>query len=185
MLMRITGGELKGRKIKTPPASFTRPLLSRVRKSLFDVIGEKIKGTRFLDLYAGSGAVGIEALSRGAGEAIFLEKNPRCVTVIKENLSGLSVFSHFRIYPKNVLVVLEKLLEKETFDIIFVAPPYYKEMQNQTLNIIEKMKIQGEIIIVQHSPKEKVKFCRKNLILRKQKKYGDTILTFLGGVDNV
>jgi len=66
MLMRITGGELKGRKIKTPPTSLTRPLLSRVRKSLFDVIGEKIKGTRFLDLYAGSGAVGIEALSRGA-----------------------------------------------------------------------------------------------------------------------
>jgi len=99
--------------------------------------------------------------------------------VIKENLSGLGVFSHFKIYPKNVLVVLEELLEKETFDIIFIAPPYYKEMQNQTLNIIEKMEIQGEIVIVQHSPKEKVKFCRKNLTLRKQKKYGDTILTFL------
>jgi 16S rRNA (guanine966-N2)-methyltransferase len=179
MLMRITGGELKGRKIKSPPASLARPLLSRVRKSLFDVIGEAIKGTRFLDLYAGSGAVGIEALSRGAREAIFLENNPRCVTVIKENLSSLGVFSRFRIYPRNVLVVLEDLLEKETFDIIFIAPPYYKGMQNQTLDIIEKMEIQKQTVIVQHSPKEKVNFAHKNLILRKQKKYGDTILTFL------
>ena len=177
--MRITGGELRGRKIKTPPASSTRPLLSRVRKSLFDVIREEIKGTRFLDLYAGSGAVGIEALSRGAREAIFVEKNPRCVTVIKKNLSGLGLFSRFRIYPKNVLVVLEELLEKETFDIIFIAPPYCQGMQNQTLDIIEKMEIQGHTVIVQHCPKERVNFDRKNLILRKQKKYGDTILTFL------
>ena len=183
--MRITGGELKGRKIKIPPASSARPLLSRVRKSLFDVVGRKIEGSRFLDLYAGSGAVGIEALSRGAREVIFVEKNLCCVAVIKENLSTLGLFSRFRIYPKNVLVVLERLLEKEAFDIVFIAPPYCKGMQNQTLNIIEEKEIHGQTVVVQHSPKEKVNFVRRNLCLTKQKKYGDTILTFLDGVGDV
>lgn len=179
MLMRITGGELKGRKIKTPAASSSRPLLSRVRKSLFDVLGKRIEGSSFLDLYAGSGAVGIEALSRGAREAVLVEKDPRCVLVIKENLTSVGLVSRFRIYPKNVLIVLGKLLEKETFDIIFIAPPYYRGMQNRTLDIIEKKEIHGCTVIVQHSPKEKVNFSRKNLNLRKQREYGDTILTFL------
>jgi 16S rRNA (guanine966-N2)-methyltransferase len=179
MLMRITGGELKGRKIKTPAASFSRPLLSRVRKSLFDVLGKSIEGSSFLDLYAGSGAVGIEALSRGAREAVLVEKDPRCVSLIKENLSSVGLFSQYRVYPENVLIFLGKLLKKETFDIIFVAPPYYKGMQNGTLDVIEKEEIHGCTVIVQHCPREQVNFSRKNLNLEKQREYGDTILTFL------
>ena len=177
--MRITGGELKGRKIKTPLASSSRPLLSRVRKSLFDVVGKRVEGSSFLDLYAGSGAVGIEALSRGAREAVLVEKDPRCVSLIKENLTSVGLFSQYRVYPKNVLIFLGKLLKKEAFDIIFIAPPYYKGMQNRTLDIIEKKEIHGCTVIVQHSPREKVNFSRKNLNLGKQREYGDTILTFL------
>lgn len=177
--MRISGGIIKGRKIKTKKGNSTRPLLSRIRKSLFDIIGEEIRGSKFLDLYAGSGAVGIEALSRGAKEAIFVEKDNLALRIIKENLD-LCGLSHLAIiYRKDVLKILSVLLKKERFDFIFVAPPYYKEMQNKTLRMLEEKKIKGSVVIVQHSPKEKVIFARKNMKLLKQKRYGDTILTFL------
>ncbi|MBC7189165.1 RsmD family RNA methyltransferase, partial [Candidatus Aerophobetes bacterium] len=84
--MKISSGVLKGRKIKTRKGFSTRPLLTRVRKSLFDILGDNLKGEKFLDLYAGSGAVGIEALSRGAQEAVFVEIDPQCIRIIKENL---------------------------------------------------------------------------------------------------
>lgn len=177
--MRISGGILRKRKIKTKKGDSTRPLLSRIRKSLFDIIGEEIRGSKFLDLYAGSGAVGIEALSRGAKEAIFVEKDNLALRIIKENLD-LCGLSHLSIiYEKDVLKILPVLLKKERFDFIFVAPPYYKKMQDKTLSILEKKKIEGLVVIVQHSSKEKVNFKRENMKLLKQKRYGDTILTFL------
>lgn len=177
--MNITGGTLKGRRIKTCKNVFTRPLLSRLRKSLFDIIGERIKGVNFLDLYAGSGAVGIEALSRGARKAVFVEKDALATKVIEENVVSCRLFSQSKIWRKNVLLFLPILLKKEKFDFIFIAPPYYKKMQDKTLDIIEKTEINKAIIIVQHSPHENINFTRKNIRIVKQKRYGDTILTFL------
>jgi len=177
--MRITGGKARGRRIKTPKSTFTRPLLSRVRKSLFDIIGDEIKGSSFLDLYAGSGAIGIEALSRGAKKATFVEKNLACIRIIRENLGVCGFVSQARIWQKNVLDFLPLLLEREKFDFIFVAPPYHKKLQDQTLDIIEKWDINNTTVIVQHSPREKVNLTRNNIKIIKQKKYGTTILTFL------
>jgi len=180
--MKITGGTLKGRRIKTRRDNSTRPLLSRLRKSLFDVIGEKIKDIRFLDLYAGSGAVGIEALSRGARRAVFVEKDPLSAGVIEENIASCKLFSQVKIWRKNVLTFLPILLEGEKFDFIFIAPPYYKKMQDKTLDIIEKIEINKAAVIVQHSPHENINLTRKNMSIVKQKEYGDTILTFLEGI---
>ncbi len=177
--MRITGGLLRGRKIKTRRSNSTRPLLSRLRKSLFDIIGDEIRGASFLDLYAGSGAVGIEALSRGAKRAVFIEKNVPSVKIIKENLTSSGLLSQSRIWCKDVLTFLSFLLKKEKFDFIFIAPPYYKGMQDKTLDIVEATNIEKTEFIVQHSPNENVNFTRKNMKIIKQRKYGDTILTFL------
>ncbi len=179
--MKITGGTLRGRRIKTRRGNSTRPLLSRLRKSLFDVIGERIKGLSFLDLYAGSGAVGIEALSRGARRVVFVEKDYLAARVIEDNIASHKLSSQVKIWRKNVLVFLPILLKGERFDFIFIAPPYYKKMQNKTLDIIEKIEIDKATIIVQCSPHETINFARRNMDIVKQKEHGDTILTFLEG----
>ncbi|MEA1965568.1 MAG: 16S rRNA (guanine(966)-N(2))-methyltransferase RsmD [Candidatus Aerophobetes bacterium] len=177
--MRITGGRAGGKKINSPRNSFTRALLSRIRKSLFDILGEKIKESRFLDLYAGSGAVGIEALSRGAKRVVFVEKSAACVRIIKENLFLCGFYSFSTIWQKDVLSFLPLLLEEEEFDFIFVAPPYYKNLQNRTLDILEEKDLIKTEVIVQYSPREKLNFSRKNIKVKREKRYGDTILAFL------
>ena len=181
--MRITGGILRGRKIKTRRNNSTRPLLSRLRKSLFDIVGDEIREASFLDLYAGSGAVGIEALSRGAKRLVFVEKKILSVKIIKENLTFCRLFSQSRIWCKDVLTFLSFLLKREEFDFIFIAPPYYRGMQDKTLDIVEAVNIEKTEIIVQHSPNENVNFTRKNMKIIKQRKYGNTILTFLRRAD--
>lgn len=181
-MMRITGGVLRGRKIKTRRSNSTRPLLSRLRKSLFDIIGDEIRGADFLDLYAGSGAVGIEALSRGAKRVVFVEKEPLSAKIIKENFTSSGLLSPSKIWCKDVLTFLPFLLKREKFDFIFVAPPYYRGMQDKTLDIVEAVNIDKTELIVQHSPKENVNFTRENMKIIKQRKYGDTILTFLKGI---
>jgi len=176
--MRITGGKIKGRKLKTRRGSLTRPLLSRVRKSLFDLIGDGIKRSTFLDLYAGSGAVGIEALSRGARKVVFVEKDIASIRIIRENLASCGLLSRAKIWQKDVLKFLPFLLKEERFDFIFVAPPYFKGLQNRTLDIIEGNADEA-VVIVQHSSKERVDFARGGVKIIRQRKYGDTVLTFL------
>jgi len=176
--MRLTGGVARGRPIKTPKGRAVRPLLSRIRKSLFDVIGDRIQRSHFLDLYSGSGAVGIEALSRAAERVIFVEKDTVSIHTIKENLASCNFSSRSKIWQKDVLGFLPWLLEKERFDFIFIAPPYYQGLQDRTLVIIERKDTGKSWIIVQHSPREKVNLSRKKIKLFKQRKYGDTILSF-------
>lgn len=177
--MRVSSGSAKGIRIKTKKGFSTRPLLSRVRKSLFDILGDSIRGKKFLDLYAGSGAVGIEALSRGASEATFVETDPVCMRLIKENLFHCGLLSRARLYQKDVLQIIFSLLDRENFPFIFVGPPYFKDLQNRTLDIIKKAgHYQGQVI-VQHSPRERVNLKSESIDLIKQRKYGDTCLSFL------
>lgn len=143
------------------------------------MIGTLIEGSKFLDLYAGVGTVGIEALSRGAKEAVFVEKERICIQIIKQNLFICNFLSCSRIYREDVLKFASYLLSKESFNFIFVGPPYFKGLQNETLDITTKVVRGGTYLIVQHSPKEKINFKRERLTLIKQKRYGDTLLTFL------
>jgi len=143
-------------------------------------MGTFVKGSKFLDLYAGVGAVGIEALSRGAKEVIFVEKERVCLQIIRQNLFKCNFSSCFRIYQEDVLKFLPYLLSKESFHFIFIGPPYFKGLQDKTLNIIISQAIgEGTYLIVQHSIKEKINFKRERVNLIKQKRYGDTLLTFL------
>lgn len=176
--MRVCSGTAKGRRIKTRKGFSTRPLLSRVRKSLFDLVGEPIKGKGFLDLYAGSGAVGIEAISRGASEAAFVEIDPECVRLIRENLFHCSFLSRAKIYQKDVLHILFSVLGKGNFPFIFVGPPYFQNLQNKTLNIIQGITYYQGQVIVQHSPREKIDLEYPSIELTDHRKYGDTCLSF-------
>lgn len=123
MMLKILGGELKGRNIKTPNTPTTRPVASILRKSIFDTCQFFIEDALVLDLFAGSGAIGIEALSRGAKFAYFIDNGPIAVTCIKENLQTLNLKSRALVFNTDAFLFLSDY-DKDPFDILFIDPPY-------------------------------------------------------------
>jgi 16S rRNA (guanine966-N2)-methyltransferase len=123
--MRIISGTYRGHFLKTLKGGKLRPTSDHLRETLFDVLGPLVEGASFLDAYAGSGAVGIEALSRGAREAVFLEHHRPAVALIRENLEELDIQEGFRVLPLTVITGIEKLAEDGArFDFAFLDPPY-------------------------------------------------------------
>src|SRR5579872_3197204 len=118
--MRVIAGEFRSRKLATLPGMATRPTPDRLRESLFNILAPRIEGATFMDVYAGTGAVGIEALSRGAGRAIFIERNRAAVEVIRENLSSLGLDNRSEVFTGKSILVLDRLAA----DIVFLDPPY-------------------------------------------------------------
>jgi len=183
--MHIITGSLKGRIIKRP--KHIRPIQDKVRKALFDILGN-IKDFSFLDLYAGSGAVGLEALSQGAGRAVFVEKDKTCIKAIKDNLEAFgftgkreSQTARCQVIGSDVAVALKGLDKKgEKFEVIFLDPPYYRDIAKKTLKIISRYDIltRSGSIICQHFKKDILPEVTDNLRLVRQSEYGDTILSF-------
>ncbi len=125
MSLRIIGGTFRNRILKTPKGEQTRPTLAVMRKAVFDILQTQIEGARFLDLYAGSGAMGLEALSRGAAQATFVEANRNAFRCIEENTRLLEVQDHCKLMSYDTLLALKKLAKEERrFDIIYADPPY-------------------------------------------------------------
>lgn len=175
--MRIITGKNKGKRINMP--SGIRPTQNKVRKALFDILGD-INGLSFLDLFAGSGAVGLEALSRGAKEAVLVEDNRACISAVKKNIQSLN-FAACSLYPfdaQKAILAMHKQAHK--FDIIFMDPPYYHELAKKTLQTIDAYDILAPngFVVIQHFNKEKLPEAQGDLILFKQSNYGDTILSF-------
>lgn len=155
--------------------SKTRPILAKVKKSLFSSLKDRLIGAYFLDLYAGSGRCGIEALSMKAKFCVFVEKDRKQANKIRETLKMLD-FKNGVVLCCNVF----SLKLKEKFDIIFLAPPYCDLLVNKTISLIEKkhwLKENG-IIIAQHHKKENIEKRIGSLMLEKQKSFGETILSF-------
>lgn len=167
--MIITAGKFKGRKITAPDENITRPTLSKIRMSVFNTLQSLIefRGNSFLDMYAGSGIMGLEALSRGFEHVIAIEKNPKVANVIKSN------FKKFENSPK--LIISDSLKTKftEKFDVIYIDPPYFSGIYEDSLNAIKD--ISDGIVILEHVTD--VDFQEFEII--KQKKYGDKFITFL------
>jgi len=182
MGIRIIAGKLKKREIKgIPKDKELRPILSRIKKSLFDIIRPKIIGAKFLDLYAGTGSVGIEAVSRGADLVIFVEVDEKLVKILKKNLERFKIENQTEVYQRDILLGLEWLKDfkgEKFFDIIFMGPPYKEKIVSRTLELISDAGILKEkgIIIAQHHIKEKVETDKFNLF--RTEKYGDSILSF-------
>src|SRR5437868_377830 len=123
--MRIIAGTYRGLRLSNLKGGKLRPTSDQLRETLFDVLGPAVAGSSFLDAYAGSGAVGLEALSRGAAEVVFLEHHKLAVELIRKNLTSLRIQSGFRIITSQVLTGLERLqTEAERFDFVFLDPPY-------------------------------------------------------------
>lgn len=168
--MIITAGKFKGRNIKAPDENITRPTLSKVRMSVFNTLQSMIDFDKksFLDMYAGSGIMGLEALSRGFDRVVSIEKNPKIANVIKSN------FKNFENSPKLLVGDSIKIVSKleEKFDVIYIDPPYFSGIYEDSLAAIKNI-CQG-IIILEHV--KDVDFGKFEII--KQKKYGDKYITF-------
>lgn len=179
--MRITGGEAKGRTLTFPSRSKERPTSDFLREALFDLLGS-LDGKTFLDLFAGSGSVGLEAASRGAREVCFIEKNKNLVEVINKNIRTCCPDIIYRILDKDFESGLRDLYKKKClFDVIFADPPYNRDLINLTLKAFYKHKIlhNDGVLVIQHSIKENFdKPGDDNIYQIDQRKYGDNALTF-------
>lgn len=158
MSLRILGGEFRNRLLKTPKGQQTRPTLAVMRKAVFDILQSKIQGAFFLDLFAGSGAMGLEALSWGAAHATFVESNRDAIRCIEENIHTLQVEKQATLMGYECILALKKLSrEKRQFDIIYADPPYTtntKILEEILLFVTEHtlLKSQGILFLEESAP---------------------------------
>jgi 16S rRNA (guanine(966)-N(2))-methyltransferase RsmD len=178
-IMRVIAGSAKGTPLQAVPGSGTRPISDRVKESVFNILGSWIVDAYVLDLFAGTGSVGIEALSRGAAQATFVEKRARAAAVIRGNLERTRLKEYARIFQGDVFKFLEG--EPEPFDLIYVAPPQYQGLWSKTLLALEAQPgwlAPGGLVIVQIFPKEFEPLVLPTLEVTDERRYGSTLLCF-------
>lgn len=151
--MRVIAGCAKRLQLKTVSGLDTRPTTDRIKETLFNMIDPWLAGCSFLDLFAGSGGIGIEALSRGAKRAVFVEKNPKAVQCIKDNLIHTRLLERSEVLALDVLSALNRLEGREPFDYIFMDPPYDQLLERQVLEYLADSSLLAEdaVVIVEAS----------------------------------
>jgi 16S rRNA (guanine966-N2)-methyltransferase len=194
--MRITGGQFKGRVIKTLKGRRLRPSSEKVREALFDILGEKVRGSRVLDLFAGSGALGLEALSRGAKLVVFVEKWKPAVKIIARNLADLGLVNRAEIIRADYAAALRKLgKEKRIFDLAIADPPYRyspgdcrraKELGEKLLLQFNQFEVLlNGLFILEHFTKSEPPRSYRNWQKMRTEKYGQTSLSFFAKNPNI
>lgn len=180
--MRVIAGTSKGVRLKSPPHGRVRPTTDRIRTVLFDMLGQLVIGSQFLDLCAGTGAVGIEALSRGAERAVFIELDGRCIETIKANLLLTKLFDRARIVKGDARRKLPQLLaEGERFDIVFMDPPYGSDLSLQLMTWLGSHLeiLQGHrLVVVQQLAKESLPERFGSLIAFEHRRVSEHVLHF-------
>lgn len=182
--LRIIGGKAKGRRIRSVPGETTRPITDKVREALFNIIGADIQGASLLDLFAGTGSVGIEALSRGAEYVCFVELNRRPITIIHENLKTTGLEDGAEVSHADAFKFIERPVNHQ-FDYVYIAPPQYKEMWSKSLQAMDNHPgwlSNDAWLIVQIHPIEYKPVVDAlpltNLVEFDQRHYGSTLLVF-------
>jgi len=178
--MRILSGSYKGLVLKTPTGQTTRPTLSRIKEALFNILNHQLCGS-FLELYAGSGSIGLEAFSRGCEEVILVENNNQASQCILHNIGRLKVKpGTIRLIKNDAVSCCRNLISKNKFDYIFLDPPYeqdYYDCWEKQVSLNELLRPKG-VIVVQHGNNIKLSDPWSGAKLSKQKKYGETTLSF-------
>lgn len=184
MSSRVIAGTAKGQRLQLVPGDSTRPITDKVKEALFNILGTAIVDAAFLDLFAGTGAVGIEALSRGASYALFTELDKLALKTIHSNLQSTKLKVHAEVRMVNAFDLL-KNPPPRTFDMIFIAPPQYKGMWLDCLRELDnnpEWLSKNTNVIVQIDPKEQENVYFKHLRAYDQRRYGRTLLWFFEAV---
>jgi 16S rRNA (guanine(966)-N(2))-methyltransferase RsmD len=182
--MRVVAGSAKGRRLKSPKSPGTRPVMDRVKTALFDILAPRIAETRFLDLFGGTGGIGIEALSRGAASATFTELSPEMVRLIKENLQITELAERAEVLRADAFRFLESAAATgRRYDIVYVAPPQYQGMAARAVAQLDAAPLTepGGLVIAQIHPRERDTLDRlalRRLGLVDERRYGSTLLLF-------
>jgi len=180
MSSRVVSGKAKGRRLKLVPGDTTRPIMDRVKESLFNILGP-LAATRWLDLFAGTGQVGIEALSRGAAAVVFVDNARAAIQTVRENLAATRLTDGARVVAADAFQFLRDTGEAP-FDVIFIAPPQYKELWVTALTAVDAaadryLTADGRVV-VQIDPREFKELPLQALVLSDKRKYGNTLLCF-------
>jgi 16S rRNA (guanine(966)-N(2))-methyltransferase RsmD len=184
--MRVISGQAKGRRLFSVPGQATRPITDRVKTSLFNILGDRVQDARFLDLFAGTGSVGIEALSRGARQAVFVELSERALSTIHRNLEVTQLAERAQVARRDVFKFIASYAG-EPFDIIYVAPPQYQGLWARTLHALDGspfaprpagLLASDGLVVAQMHPKEYEPLELTTLMLSDQRTYGSTMLCF-------
>ena len=181
MSLRVIAGSAKGMRLKPVPGDSTRPIMDRVKESLFSIIGQDIVDSVFLDLFGGTGSVGIEALSRGAEHVLFIDNNRRAIKILRENLVHTRLHDKATIIQRDAFDLISQVPDK-LYHFIYIAPPQYKKMWIKALQTLDSnmdWHHDKTTIIVQIDPDEldpSIRF--QNLVEYDRRKYGRTMLIF-------
>ena len=181
--MRIIGGSFKSRLIEYPKSEITRPLTDRMKETIFNVLGQRFNGEKVLDLFAGSGSFGLEALSRGAGRIFFVDEDHLSCKVIKQNLKSLGIIDrHNPVLNSPMSKSIKQLHQnKEMFDLVFIDPPYNTGLVKKTLRLLERFDIVQNFgkIVIHRSHKEDLPESLGGFQLWQEKKIGQAFVDFL------
>lgn len=179
-VLRVIGGELRGRRLRALPGIQVRPTGDRVREALFDILGSRVSGIAFLDAYAGTGAVGVEALSRGASSATFIEKEHAAVTLLRQNLDHAGVARRTRVVARDLAAAVRTLeADDARFDIVYLDPPYEGGELDRALRLIGTSRLLGEggLVVAEHDARAPAR-STPHLAAVRTVSYGRTALTF-------
>lgn len=168
--MKIITGRLRGRSLQTLPGEETRPTTQRVKEGLFSAIQFDIEGRRVLDLFAGSGQLGIEALSRGAAGCVFVDRNPEAAALIRRNLTELGIAPEGRVLAQDAASYLAHV--KESFDLAFLDPPYAAELLEPTLRVLAPHMAAGGLVVCESDRELAMPEQAEGLTLYRSYRYG-------------
>ncbi|MBW8010077.1 MAG: 16S rRNA (guanine(966)-N(2))-methyltransferase RsmD [Chloroflexi bacterium] len=178
--IRVISGIARGRKLRKVPGGKTRPITDRVKEAVFNIIGSDIVDSKMLDLFAGTGSVGIEALSRGANYVRFVDRNGQAIKTVRENLTKTGLNDEAEILQMDAFTFLNRQNDL-TFDYVYIAPPQYLGLWKKALIVLDANPgwlVEDAWVIAQIDPREYEKLPLENLSEFDQRKYGNTELVF-------
>jgi 16S rRNA (guanine966-N2)-methyltransferase len=180
--MRIITGSAKGQKLKTPKGSAVRPTADRVKESLFNILAGRVEGAQVADLFAGTGNLGLEALSRGAAAAVFVDSSPVSLNLVRENAALTRLESRAEFWRLDAAVAVGRLSEAgRRFDLVFCDPPYNRGLVAAVLRTIDSTPFlaAGGLVVLEHSQHEPVPDDLATLSIIRTQRYGETLVSFL------
>jgi len=178
--LRIIAGEFRGRRLKTPKGKQVRPTSDRVREAVFSILAQHVRGARVLDLFAGTGALGLEALSRGAESVVFVEQNRETAQILRSNLTRCAVRQKSCVLQQDVLRALGTLSRQGArFDLVFMDPPYAKGFPDKILPLLVRLTPYRARVVIEQGAGETLAIDASHWALTGHRRYGDTAVTFL------